>query len=280
MTDTTRNDTARSDAARHDVWTEGEAYERYVGRWSRPVAEHFLDALAVPPGAAWLDIGCGTGALTRCILERHAPRQVVGIDPSDGFIGYARAQLRDHPQAGRADVRIGDARALPVDDGAFDVAVSGLVLNFIPDQPKALGEMRRAVRPGGCIAAYVWDYAGGMQMMRRFWDAASALDPQARAHDEALRFASCRPDPLRALFANAGLRDITVAAIDVPTLFRDFNDYWSPFLGGQGPAPAYCMALPQDRREHLRERIRADLPVNSDGSIPLTARAWMVRGVV
>ena len=265
-----------TDVARHDVWAQGEAYELYVGRWSRPVAEQFLAALAVPPGAAWLDIGCGTGALTRCILERHAPRQVVGIDPSEGFIGYARAQLRDP----RAELRIGDARALPVDERAFDVAVSGLVLNFVPDQPAALSQMRRAVRPGGIVAAYVWDYAGEMQMMRRFWDAATALDPQARERDEAVRFASSRPDPLRALFEGAGLRDVAVAAIDVPTLFRDFNDYWSPFLGGQGPAPAYCMSLREQDREHLREHIRSALPVNTDGSIPLSARAWAVRGVV
>jgi hypothetical protein len=154
-----------------------------------------------------------------------------------------------------------------------------LVLNFVPDQRKAAAEMRRAARDGGHVAAYVWDYAEGMQMMRRFWDAAIALDPAgAGGKDEALRFALCRPEPLNALFEQAGLRGVEVTAIEVPTVFRDFNDYWTPFLGGQAPAPAYCMSLNEDRRAALRERLRATLPEEPDGSIRLSARAWAVRG--
>jgi SAM-dependent methyltransferase len=138
---------------------------------------------------------------------------------------------------------IGDAKALPVEDETFDVAVAGLVLNFVADPARALCEMQRAVRPGGSVAVYVWDYAGEMQLMRRFWEAAAALDPAARELDEGQRFPICKPGPLRALFAEAGLGGIQDREIDVPTVFRDFEDYWSPFLGGQGPAPGYCVSL-------------------------------------
>ena len=139
----------------------------------------------------------------------------------------------------------GDAQALPLADSAVDVAVSGLVLNFVPDPARALGEMARVVRPGGAVALYVWDYAGEMQLMRRFWDAATALDPSAEELDEGVRFPICRPEPLAALFADAGLEAVATRPIEVATVFADFDDYWSPFLGGQGPAPGYCMSLPR-----------------------------------
>jgi SAM-dependent methyltransferase len=265
-----------SDAARNDVWAQGSAYDHYVGRWSRPVAAKFLTWLAIPSGKAWLDVGCGTGALSQRILQSGAPEKVVGVDASEGFVAHAKAHVSDP----RADFRVGDARSLPVADGEFDAVVSGLVLNFVPDQPKAVAEMRRAAPPGGKVAVYVWDYAGEMQLMRRFWNAAAALDPVARELDEAMRFLVCRPDPLRALFASAGLHDVETRAIDVPTVFADFDDYWSPFLGGQGPAPGYCMKLPEAARAALRERLRATLPAARDGKIHLTARAWAVRGVV
>jgi SAM-dependent methyltransferase len=259
-----------------DVWAQGAAYERYVGRWSRLVAGDFVQWIAVPPGRAFLDVGCGTGELSRCILERNAPASLVGVDSSEGFIAHARAHIADK----RAEFRVGDARALPVEDGTFDATVSGLVLNFVPDQPKAAAEMRRATRPGGKVAVYVWDYAGEMQMMRRFWDAAVALDPAARDLDEGPRFPVCRPDALRALFASAGLRNVETRAIDIPSVFEDFDDYWSPFLGGQGPAPGYCMSLSEPDRATLRERIRTSLPPDNDGRIRLIARAWAVQGTV
>jgi SAM-dependent methyltransferase len=264
-----------TDTSRHDTWAVGEDYERYVGRWSRLVAPQFLAWLALPGGLRWLDVGCGTGALSRAILERAAPARVVGVEPSEGFLTTARAQVADP----RAEFRQGGGEQLPAGDGEFDAAVSGLVLNFISDQPKALDEMRRALRAGGTVAAYVWDYAEGMQLMRRFWDAAVALNPAAGELDEARRFPVCRPEPLAALFQVARLRDVTVAPIDVPTTFQDFDDYWSPFLGGQGPAPGYCMKLPEPERIALRERIRASLPAAPDGSIALTARAWCVKGI-
>ena len=261
--------------AGRDVWASGAAYEPYVGRWSRLVAGEFVGWLEMPRQQRWLDTGCGTGALSEAILGSGQARAVVGIDPSDGYIAYARAHVTDP----RASFRIGDAQALPVDDHAFDAAVSGLMLNFVAVKEQALAEMRRAVRPGGVVGAYVWDYAGEMQLIRHFWDAVVALDPAARELDEGRRFPIAKPEPLSALFRGVGLRGVKARAIDVPTVFKDFDDYWSPFLGGQGPAPGYCMSLPEERRAALRERIRHRLPVRADGTIPLIARAWAVKGV-
>ncbi len=258
-----------------EVWASGEVYEPYVGRWSRRVAREFLAWLAVPPAQRWLDAGCGTGALSQTILERASPQAVQGIDPSPAYFAYAREHIRD----GRAAFETGDARALPYEPATFDVVVAGLVLNFVPDPPAALSEMTRVVRRGGIVAAYVWDYAGQMQLMRYFWDAAVALDPAAAELAEGRRFALCQPGPLAHLFQAAGLNHVEVRAIDIPTDFRDFDDYWSPFLGGQAPAPRYAVSLSEARREELRERLRAMLPIQADGSIQLMARAWAAQGV-
>jgi SAM-dependent methyltransferase len=262
-------------AGRQDNWSTGDAYEPYVGRWSRLVAAEFLDWLSLPAHTRWLDVGCGTGALSETILKRALPQQVVGIDLAEGFIAFAQSRLSDP----RIEFRVGDARALPVEEGGFDAAVAGLVLNFVPEPAKALAEMRRAVRPGGTVAVYVWDYAGQMQLMRHFWDAAVALDPTARELDEGRRFPLCRPEALNALFSEAGLADTETRAIDVATVFQDFDDYWSPFLGGQGPAPGYCVSLSETKRETLREKLRTELPKAADGSIHLKARAFAARGV-
>jgi SAM-dependent methyltransferase len=258
-----------------DRWSAGDAYEPYVGRWSRPVAAEFVTWLAMPANARWLDVGCGTGALSEAILDRAAPREIIGVDSAEAFVAFARRRLRDP----RVKLEIGDARALPVQDGGFDAAVAGLVLNFIPDPARALCELRRAVRPGGTVAVYVWDYAGEMQLMRWFWDAAVALDPAAGELDEGRRFPICEPESLLALFNEAGLTRTGSRVIDIPTVFRDFDDYWSPFLGGQGPAPGYCVSLPDAKREALRERLRVELPVAPDGGIHLKARAFAVRGI-
>jgi SAM-dependent methyltransferase len=263
-------------AERKDVWASGNAYEPYVGRWSRLVAREFLNWLGAPANGEWLDVGCGTGALCEVILQTNSPRRVTGIDPSEGFVSFARHKVTDQ----RATFQVGDAQALPVSDGSFDATVAGLVINFVPDQAKAVGEMRRVTRPGGVVAGYVWDYAGEMQMMRRFWDAAVALDPAAIPLDEGRRFPVCHPEPLATLFRGVGFDRVQVRPIDVPTIFKNFDDYWSPFLGGQAPAPGYCMSLPEDRRTALRERIRGNLPIRNDGTIHLMARAWGVRGTL
>ncbi|TQS45988.1 class I SAM-dependent methyltransferase [Cryptosporangium phraense] len=253
-----------------DVWTSGNAYDAYVGRWSRRVAESFVAWLALPPGRRWLDVGCGTGALTAAVLEAAAPASVVGVDPSLGFLATARARL------GRATFRQGDARALPLPSHSVDVVVSGLTLNFVPVPAVAAAEWRRVVTPGGTVAAYVWDYAEGMQMMRVFWDAAAALDPAAAAADEGPRFAICHPDALSDLWVATGFSDVRTRAIEVATDFADFDDFWGPFLGGQGPAPAYVASLDEPDRAALRDAVRARLP---RGPIHLTARAWAVKGV-
>ena len=258
-----------------EAWADGEAYERYVGRWSRLVARAFLEWLSVPAGRQWLDVGCGTGSLVRTILEDTAPSRIKGVDKSDGFIGLARQTIRDE----RASFDVGDAQALPEESMIYDAVVSGLMLNFLPRPELAAGEMMRAVKPGGVVAAYVWDYAGRMDMMQHFWRAAVALDPSAASFQEGSRFALCQPEPLAGLFKSAGLDEVTVRAVDIDTVFDDFEDYWSPFLGGQGPAPAYAMSLNAERRAALRERIRSELPVAPNGSIPLMARAWAVRCV-
>ena len=257
-----------------DVWAAGDLYEPYVGRWSRQVAKELLKWLAVPESKAWLDVGCGTGALIQTIIETANPNSVIGIDPSPGYTEYAKARIASPC----ARFEVGDAQSLPIDTASLDAAVAGLVLNFVPQPPRAAAEMARVVRPGGMVAAYVWDYAGKMELMRYFWDAAVALDPGAQELDEGRRFPICQPKPLAALFAQAGLSEVEVRPIDIATDFRDFDDYWSPFLGGQGPAPGYAMSLSDERRAALRERIRSELPITKDGSIHLIARAWAARG--
>ena len=259
-----------------DSWDDGLAYEDYVGRTSRLVAAQFVECLAVPAGSSWLDFGCGGGALTHAILAEGSPRLVIGCDRSAGYVDHARRHTSD----ARAQFQVATLDDLPRMDQGFDVCVSGLVLNFLPSAVDALVALAARVRRGGTIAAYVWDYAEGMQLMREFWDAAVALDPTARALDEGVRFPLCKPDPLRRSFESAGLQDVDVISIDVPTVFRNFDDYWQPFLGGQGPAPGYAMHVSPERREALREAIQQRLPIDADGQIPLTARAWAARGVV
>jgi SAM-dependent methyltransferase len=259
---------------RQDVWADGAAYELYVGRWSRLVAREFLAWLAVPARGRWLDVGCGAGALSQAILASADPIAVKGVDQSPDYVAHARGRVIDE----RARFEVADAGALPGQAGVYDAVVSGLVLNFISEPGHAVAEMGRVARPGATVAAYVWDYAGEMQLMRHFWDAAAAMNPAARELDEGRRFPICRPDALTSLFRDAGLQRVETCAVDVPTVFRDFDDYWSPFLGGQGPAPGYAMLLTQDERAMLRERIRASLPITADGSISLIARAWAVRG--
>ncbi|MBI1736035.1 MAG: class I SAM-dependent methyltransferase [Candidatus Rokubacteria bacterium] len=263
-------------AAARDVWASGDLYEPYVGRWSRLVAREFVEWLGIPAGGRWLDVGCGTGALLGEVLARANPALAVGVDRSAGYVAHARRRLH----VARSAFAVADATALPLATAAVDVAVCALVLNFVRSPVAMLAEMRRATVAGGIVAVYVWDYAQDMQLMRRFWDAAVELDPAAAELDEARRFPMCQPEPLAELCEQAGLAVVDVRAIDVPTVFRDFDDYWTPFLGGQGPAPGYCMSLSEERRVALREHIRARLPFEPDGSIHLIARAWAAKAAV
>jgi SAM-dependent methyltransferase len=258
-----------------DTWERGDPYEQYVGRWSRRIAPQFLSWLNIPAGRRWLDVGCGTGALSAAILDHCSPVSVIGVEPSEGFLEKAKEQL-----GSRVLLRRGSAAEIPLDDRAVDVTVSALVLNFVPNGRVAVSEMARVTAPGGTIAAYVWDYSGKMELMRHFWDAAVELNPEAAKLDEGIRFLVYRPEALKELFASVGLRGAQVTAIDITTGFAGFEDYWQPFLGGQGPAPAYAMALDDTARARLAERIRERLPLQADGSISLTARAWAVRAAV
>jgi SAM-dependent methyltransferase len=256
-----------------EVWGVGAAYEPYVGRWSRVVAKEFLAWLNVKEEALWLDVGCGTGALSQTILKQAKPQGVTGVDSSEGFVNYARQQTSNT----NANFVVGDARALHFADDSYDAAVSGLMLNFVPEPEKAVAEMARVTKPDGTVAAYVWDYAGKMELMRYFWDAAVALDTEVL--EEGKRFPLCQPEPLTELFRKTGLKRTEVRAIDAPTVFRDFDDYWSPFLGGQGTAPGYAMSLSEEKRDELKDYIQRHLPIAPDGSIHLIARAWAVRGM-
>ena len=255
-----------------DTWAHGDAYERYVGRWSRRVAPAFLDWLDLPGGLRWVDVGSGTGALSGAILDLMSPTSVVGVEPSEGFLGTARERLGD-----RMTFHHAGAEQLPLADQSADVVVSGLVLNFVPDHVRALREAVR-VANGGTVAAYVWDYAEGMEFMRVFWDAAASVDPGAVELDEAARFSVATAQGLADAFATAGLADVHVASLEIPTVFTDFDDLWTPFLGGQGSAPSYVATLDEPTRDALREAVRAQVKPASDGSIDMVARAWAARG--
>jgi SAM-dependent methyltransferase len=258
-----------------DTWELGDRYERYIGRWSRLVAAEFLAWLDFAPGHRWLDVGCGTGALAAAVLGRAAPSALTAVEPSAGFLATASERLGD-----RARLLRGDASAIPLDDAAVDVVVSGLMLNFVPDPRAALTEMKRVTSASGTIAAYVWDYAGKMDLLTFFWEAAVELFPEAAKLDERVRFPLCEKARLAELFAASSLARVEVTAIAVPTLFASFDDYWGPFLGGQGPAPAFVMSLAAPARQRLRDRLRERLPAHHDGSLALSARALAVRGTV
>ena len=257
------------------VWANGDAYERFMGRWSRRIAERFADGLDASPGLRWLDVGCGTGALSGAVLERWAPASLVGVDPAEGFLEVARARFADLGDTVRFERA--DAAALPLPDASVDAVVSGLVLNFVDSPERAVAEMTRVLAPGGLVAIYQWDFTGGMPLLERFWDAAVALDPAVAPLHEDAKFGHWTPAFLRALLTGApgvAATSVVVEPIEVAAVFADFDDYWTPFLGGQGPGPSYAMSLDEARRSELRERLRGALPVAADGTITLTLRAW------
>jgi len=261
------------DESPRDLWESAGAYERFMGRWSRELARVLVTWLGVPPGGHWLEVGCGTGALTAGILELGHPASVVATDASEQFIAHTRAAIPDH----RVQFLTASADELPTRAGGYDVVVSSLVLNFIPDPAAALRAMRRLAADRAIVAACVWDYAGGMEFLRRFWDAAVELDPAARPYDEGERFPICSPSGLEAAFRQAGYSRIGVEALEIATRFQDFDDYWSPFVGGPGPAPGYLASLSSHRQQDLASRLATMLTRNKDGSIILKARAWAAR---
>jgi SAM-dependent methyltransferase len=261
--------------ASDDKWMAGDAYEAYMGRWSRPVATMFVEWLRPRPASHWLEFGCGTGALTSTICHLSAPASVVACDPSAPFIEHARSNLAD----ARVSFVVAGDDALPRRDEGFDLVASGLALNFLPEPEAAIAASRERLRPGGIVAAYVWDYAVGLEFLRSFWDEAVASDPRAGALDEGRRFPLCHAPALVSLFRAAGLAQVETDTLDIPTTFSSFDDYWTPFLRGTGPAPSYVASLDPIERELLKDRLVRRLQAGSDGRIQLRARAWAVRGV-
>jgi len=258
-----------------DRWEDASAYERFMGRWSRQLARPFVRWVDAAPGADWLEIGCGTGSLTQAILEGARPHRVVACDTARDFVDYCAESLASE----RLNVVLARPGELPRRDGGFDIVASSLVLNFLPDPVRALEQMRDACAPGGRVAACVWDYTEGMQFLRYFWDAAGAVSADATSHDEGRRFPLCAPDALRNAFTKAGLESVAIGSITIPTSFPSFEDYWSSFVGGPGPAPTYLSSLSEPARQTLEASLRTRLPVNGDGSISLQAQAWTAQGV-
>lgn len=262
-----------TDTRQHDAWAQGANYDLYMGRWSRLVAAEFIDWMGIAPGARWCDFGSGTGALTEAVASRAAPAEAIGIDPSEGFISYARRRYR-----ATRTLRFvtGSTEDMPDDLGALNVAVSGLVVNFVPDPVSFLRCMADAVRPDGRAGFYVWAYpGGGLQFVDRFWKAAVALDRDAGGLDEAVRFPDCTESGLQKMVALAGWVDPEFRAIEVPTVFDDFEDFWHPFTLGTGPAPGYAASLSPEARAALRDRLEAEM--GGPGKITMTARAWAVK---
>jgi SAM-dependent methyltransferase len=254
------------------TFDDGAAYERFMGRWSRAVGTIFLEWLAPPKGARWLDVGCGTGAFTQLVLDHCAPAAINGVDPSPAQIEHARKQ----PAATRADFRVGDAMALPFPDGGFDVVASTLVINFIPDRAKALSEMRRVARPGGLVAGYVWDRTPASEL--------SPTAPMQRALGtigaDVPRIPGADIGSMTALFAAAGFVDIESKSIEVTQTYRDFEDYWQSQTPAFSPAGKIVAALPEGDRARLRDGLRAALPAGADGTVSYSARASAIKARV
>ncbi len=256
------------------MFVDAVAYERFMGRWSARLAPAFLDELGMPEPQRVLDLGCGTGNLTRAVAERWPGCEVVGVDPSVAFVAAARK--RAVSRGGRVRFEVGGADALPLDDASVDAALALLVLTFVPDADRAVAQMQRVTRPGGVLAAAVWDYGARMQMLRTLWDAAARLDPTVVGQDEATMPLG-RPGGLIDLWQRSGLDDVDGGRVTVTTRFEDFDDYWEPFLQGQGPAGVYVSGLPDAARAALRAELASTV---GPGPFDLNATAWWVRGIV
>jgi len=259
----------------NDSWRSGIAYERFMGRWSTLIGQKFLNWLAISPSCSWLDVGCGTGSLTKLILEAHQPKEIISIDSSSDFISHAQGSITSPS----VHFKVGLAQSLELDSNSIDAVVSGLVLNFVPQPKVAILEMLRVTKPGGKIGIFLWDYAKGMQMLRYFWDAAVELDNKASELDEGTRFPLCQEGQLESLVRRVGLKQVEATPIEVKTVFQNFNDYWQPFLGNVGPASSYTMSLNQKARQKLEDKLRRSLPMEDNGSISIRARAWAVKGI-
>ncbi len=251
-------------------------YERFMGRWSRLIAPAFLTFTGIPGQGRILDVGSGTGSLAFEIGKRFPQARILAIDPSEEYISYAKT---NNPFPDRITFRVDDAQKLNLGNASFDSALSMLAFNFIPDPSKALLELGRVTKPGGRIAAAVWDYGDGMRMLRTFWDAAVSVDEQAQSADEK-HMPLCREGELRALCKQAGLEDVREQSIEIGMRFQTFADFWEPFLLGQGPAGAFTRRLASSALETLRHNVRRRLNWFAEETpLDLPARAWAVCGL-
>jgi SAM-dependent methyltransferase len=259
------------------MFAQSHSYEPFMGRWSRRLAPEFVDFAGVQDGESILDVGSGTGALSAAAAEGRPRTHVTGVEKAPDYVAAARQRTP------RRNVRfvVGDAHALDFSDATFDRALSLLSLNFMPDPARALAEQIRVTRPGGLIAAAVWDYGDGMEMLRAFWTEAVANDSSCAARDERY-MPLCRHSQLSALWLSQGMLAVGERPITIEQPFRSFDDFWLPFLGGQGPAGAYVAGLGANKRDALRERLRVRLQGDGPLDLPftLTARAWAVKGYV
>jgi ubiquinone/menaquinone biosynthesis C-methylase UbiE len=258
-----------------NLHTDANKYQAGMGSWSKILAPLFIEFIdAIKEGNRVLDVGCGTGSLTFTIADTTRASMVVGIDPSIGYVEYARA-LNSQPHV---TFEIGDAQNLPYDNGSFDCCVSSLMIQFVSDANTAATEMRRVTKKGGSVATCVWDSSGGMELSERFWDAAVAVDPGAR-RPERRRYGSA--SALSELWTTAGFTNVEARALVIPLEFSSFDDFWSQVSNSQGPPKPYISSLSDGLRRVLKERLRIDtLGKRSDGSIKLRAKSWGVRGVV
>ena len=259
------------------MFGDAEAYERFMGRWSRLVAPGLVAFADLPEQGWMLDVGSGTGSLAFAIAERKAGASVLGVDRSREYVAYAS---NSNMFADRVSFEVGDAQQLKFPDASFDAALSLLVFNFIPRPEKALLELARVIKPGGRISAAVWDYDAGMRMLRTFWDAAVAIDPEAVTLDEK-QMPLCRAGELSDLWRQGGLETVRERSIDVSMTFESFASYWDPFLLGQGPAGSYVVRLDRRKLEVLRDAVKRQLGLSDeDSSFVLPARVWLVCGTV
>ena len=267
---------AKVTEAEAKMFAVSAGYERFMGRWSRLLAPGYIAFAGVKNGDRVLDVGTGTGSLASAVEARMPASQIVGVDPSEGFIGYAQKNAKSN----RAHYEVGDAQALKFKDASFDNTLALLVMNFVPDHNKAIVEMRRVTRPQGVVSACVWDYNEGMQMLRFFWDEAVALNPAIEPKDERHMKLS-HQGQLADLWKKAGLVNVQEKPLVIDQAYASFDDYWGPFTKGAGPGGAYVVSLPEDRRQQLEARMRKrTLGDRQDGAFTLKAKAWCVRGEV
>jgi SAM-dependent methyltransferase len=258
-------------------WFDPAGYEHHIGRWSRLVAREFVAWMRVRPGSRWIDVGCGTGALTQAILDAATPVLVTGIDSSPELVEHARQHVFDE----RASFVLGDACGLPVRTRTYEAAVSGLALNVVDDSVAMAKELARVIGPGDVAGAYVWDFRGAMQLLRFFWDAAAVVAPEIRDRDPGVRYgAITNPETLFGIFTAAGLGELETRAIDVRAPMKSFDEYWAGLVADRGSDLArFVASLDAPRLHALRERVRASIPHDAFGGFELVLRAWAVRGV-